>query len=236
MNLKDIEMQAKYLAPVIKAAIESALAQIPRDPVPGPQGPAGEAGPQGPAGKDATVDTDALKAAILAELTVPEPTHGRDGRDGKDALDIEILPEIDPAKSYVRGTYASHNGGLWKSYERTHGMRGWDCIVDGVAGVEVTQTTERAFTVTTIRSSGASVEKSFTTPAVIYKEVYRSDETYEHGDAVTYNGSLWIATKGAPEGIPGTVDGWRLAVKSGRNGRDLRDNASTHDPKKALKI
>lgn len=281
MNIKEIEAQAKYLAPVIKAAIAAALAEMPKpepipgpagpqgeagkdatvdldalkaailaelvlpEPIPGPAGPQGEAGPAGPqgeAGKDATVDVEAIKSAVLAAVVVPEPQHGRDGADGKDALMLEILPGIDTSKSYVRGTYASYNGGLWRSYERTHGMRGWECIVDGVANVEIKHNPSdpRVIFMGVTKSSGEQYHEHISIPSVIYKEVYSSEAVYEKGDAVTYNGSLFIAIDDAPSSVPGAGapadTGWRLAVKSGRNGRDLRENASTHDPKKALKI
>ena len=52
----------------------------------------------------------------------------------------------------------------------------------------------------------------------IYRDVYKAGSDYERGDAVTYGGSLWIATKDAP-GTPGNGDGWRLAVKRGRDAK-----------------
>ncbi len=33
-------------------------------------------------------------------------------------------------------------GGLWRAYEKTHGMRGWECLVDGVADIDVSMTGE----------------------------------------------------------------------------------------------
>ncbi|ECM5623126.1 phage gp6-like head-tail connector protein, partial [Salmonella enterica subsp. enterica] len=79
-------------------------------------------------------DVKSLVREAVALLPPPEP--GRDGEDGRDALSLEILPFIDEGKSYPRGSYATHNGGLWRAYEKTHGMRGWECLVDGVAGID----------------------------------------------------------------------------------------------------
>ena len=80
------------------------------------------------------------------------------------------------------------------------------------------------------------IEKSVKIPAVIDRGVYSSEGSYEKGDGTTYGGCYWIAQKDAPEGVPGGSADWRLAVKKGRDGKDLRDNASRHDPSKGVSI
>lgn len=179
------------------------------------------------------VDVEAIARAAAALIPVPEVKQPEDGRD---AIDLEILPAIDESKQYPRGTYAAHNGGLWKSYERTHGMRGWECIVDGIASASVTQDAVREFSVTLVKSSGAEVVQKFAMPIQVYKGVYRDDEEYEANDTVTWGGSQWCSTKTANAEKPGTGDGWILIVKAGRNGKDLRENASTFDPAKGVTL
>ena len=269
MNIKEIEAQAKFLAPVIKAAVDAAIAQFKKDLVAGDGLPEGPMGPQGAAGKDSDPSevkdlviaelreelegikewvathltslpsTEEVKSAVLESIHIPQPRDGQDGADGRDAAALEIMPGIDESKSYQRGSYATHNGGLWRAYERTQGMRGWECIVDGVSEVAVGQISERDFTITSVTSSGKKTEKSIHVPSVMYREVYNSGMAYAKGDAVTFNGSLFIAVDDAPEATPGSGSpedtGWRLAVKQGRNGRDLRENASKHDPSKGVK-
>jgi hypothetical protein len=44
---------------------------------------------------------------------------------------------------------------------------------------------------------------------------------HKRGDAVTWNGSLFIAQRDT-EAKPETSDAWRMAVKRGRDGKDLR--------------
>lgn len=179
------------------------------------------------------IDVDAIARAAAALIPVPEvkePEHGRD------AIDLEILPAIDEAKQYPRGTYAAHRGGLWKSYERTHGLRGWECIVDGIDAVSVTQDGDREFSVSLVKSSGQEVVQKFALPIQIYKGVYRDDEAYDAHDNVTWAGSQWTSTKSANTDKPGTSDAWQLTVKAGRNGKDLRENASTFDPAKGVKL
>jgi hypothetical protein len=179
------------------------------------------------------VDVEAIAraaAALIPVPVIPEPEHGRD------AIDLEILPAIDEAKQYPRGTYAAHRGGLWKSYERTHGLRGWECIVDGIDAVNVTQDAVREFSVTLAKSSGAEVVQKFKLPIQVYQGVYQDEKAYDQHDNVTWGGSQWTSTKAENTDKPGTSDAWTLVVKAGRPGKDLRENASTFDASKGVKI
>ncbi|EGB7359897.1 hypothetical protein H8C85_004990, partial [Escherichia coli] len=160
-------------------------------------------------------DPDVLQQAVreaVSRLPVPQ--------DGRDATALEILPGIDEQKQYPRGTYATHNGGLWRAYEKTCGMRGWECLVDGVAGVDIQQDSARCFTVTLTRSGGEREVKSFSLPVMLYRGVFAEGTEYQPGDTVTWGGSLWhcnALTTDRP-GETGAT-GWTLAVKKGR---DLR--------------
>ena len=87
-----------------------------------------------------------------------------------------------------------------------------------------------------LQAGDTVIEKSVKVPAIIDRGVFSSEKGYEQGDGTTYGGCYWIAQKNAPEGVPGGSADWRLAVKKGRDGRDLRDNASRHDPSKGVSI
>ena len=52
--------------------------------------------------------------------------------------------------------------------------------------------------------------------------IWASGQSYERGDVVTFSGSMWVATKSHT--AAGLVDHlcWRLLVKRGKDGRDLR--------------
>lgn len=179
-----------------------------------------------------------LVTAAVAEI--PAPRDGKDydlavlkqavddavgalppAQDGRDALHLEIQPFIDEGKSYPRGSYATHNGGLWRAYEKTHGMRGWECIVDGMAVVEIDHSDQRRFTVTLTRTSGASETKAFDVPVMIYQGVFKLGQEYRPGDTVTWAGSLWHCDEQTQD-KPGETGskGWTLAAKRGRDGRD----------------
>ncbi|CZX68956.1 phage gp6-like head-tail connector protein [Enterobacter hormaechei] len=161
------------------------------------------------------------QAVSDAVSAMPAAEPGKDGADGRDALALEILPFIDEEKSYPRGSYATHNGGLWRAYEKTHGMRGWECLVDGVAGIDIQQSEQRCFTLKVNRTSGTSETKSFDVPVMIYQGVFKAGQEYLPGDTVTWGGSLWHCDERTQD-KPGEAGskGWTLAAKRGRDGRD----------------
>lgn len=161
------------------------------------------------------------QAVSDAVSAIPAAAPGKDGADGRDALTLEVLPFIDEEKSYPRGSYATHNGGLWRAYEKTHGMRGWECLVDGVAGIDIQHSEQRTLTLTVNRTSGASETKSFDVPVMIYQGIFKSGQEYLPGDTVTWGGSLWHCDEQTQD-KPGEAGskGWTLAAKRGRDGRD----------------
>lgn len=175
-----------------------------------------------PAEPGVSVTAEDLRPVIAEEVAkaMEAITLPKDGEPGRDALQLEILPEIIADKSYSRGTYAKHMGGLWRSFERTHGMKGWECIVDGLSSAAVEQSGERGFELSLVLSSGTEVRKSLDLPVMIYRGVFAPGD-YVPGDTVTWGGSLWhcdSATCDKP-GEQGSK-GWRLAVKRGRDGKD----------------
>jgi len=199
------------VAPMIQEQVQKAVAALP------------------PAEPGASVTAEDLRPLIAQELA--KALEGlelpKDGEPGRDALQLEIMPEIDPSKSFVRGTFAKHAGGLWRAFERTHGMKGWECIVEGLAGVEVEQSGERGLDVSLTLSSGAQVRKALALPVMIYRGVFTPGD-YTPGDTVTWGGSLWHCDEATAD-KPGELGskGWTLAAKRGRdgkpgtNGRDL---------------
>lgn len=199
------------------------------DPGPiGPAGPRGETGEQGLSivgergangidGKDGKDGRDGR-----------EGKDGRDGMDGKDALQIEILPAIDPEKSYPRGTWAYHNGGLIHAGVHTEPakngiIKGWDVIVRGIAGGEVIQGNDpRDVSVRYWMTDGEEFSLAVHLPVLIYREIYREGETYDRGDVVTFGGSAWHCQE-KTQAKPGSGAAWKLMIKEGRAGKDGKD-------------
>lgn len=82
---------------------------------------------------------------------------------------------------------------------------------------------ERGFTIKT----GGGKASQFKLPALIDRGVWRGDGSYERGDCVTADGSLWIAREDNPNHEPGKGPQWRLAVTKGKNGRDAKNLRSS---------
>ncbi|ABM32358.1 phage portal protein [Paracidovorax citrulli] len=191
------------VAPMVAEMVQAAVAEIPR-PKDGESVPVGEV--------QRMVDEAVSKA--MAAVGPP-----KDGAPGRDALQLELQPAIDLEKTYPRGTYARHAGGLWRAFEATKGLHGWECVVDGIAHLQIEQD-GREFTLVAKTSSGDEVRKSVKVAALVDRGVFRAGAEYEAGDGVTWGGSFFIAQKDSPRGHPGEpgCDGWRLAVKRGRDG------------------
>ncbi|WP_341520715.1 phage portal protein [Pseudomonas sp. G.S.17] len=190
--------------PGITDALEKAIADL----------PAAKDGESVTAEEVQALVDDAVSKCMQA-MSLP-----KDGEPGRDAAHIEILPAVDIAKCYPRGTYAKHLGGLWRSYEATVGLKGWECIVEGVASIGIEQSGDRSFKAVATLSSGRTEEKSLTFPLMIYRGVFGGGD-HAPGDTVTWAGSLWHCDEPTSD-KPGETGskGWRLAVKKGRDGKD----------------
>lgn len=164
---------------------------------------------------------DEAVSKAVSEIHIPKP---RDGEDGRDAVDIEILPSIDEEKSYTRGTYASHNGGLWRSYQKTHGMRGWECIVNGVHKHEVEYDGERKAVIKSILSDGREIAHDVKIPALIGKGVWR-EGSYEKGDSVQLSGTTWLCVEDTQERPGEGSKAWIVSAKRGGTGESAYDIA-----------
>jgi hypothetical protein len=190
-------------------------------------------------------DCDMVAVQIIVEAAVkaafaslPKIEDGEDGRDGRDALEVEILSVIHPTKQYPRGTWARHAGGLVRAFRDTDpvgekGLQetGWDVMVNGLAGFEVDPTTDdRTLRLNTVMTDGtkALAEVHLSTPHD--EGVYEPGRTYAKNDGVSKNGCWWIAQTETTD-QPGTSKAWRLAVKCGRDGKDLRaEGPTTREP------
>lgn len=137
-----------------------------------------------------------------------EGPQGRDGRDGQPGRDGKDGADGSPGEKGADGR------------DGADGKDGSDGL--GFDDLEVVHDGERTFTLRFARGDQVR-EFAFALPVVIDRGVHRTAGEYARGDAVTFGGSLWIAQKDAPADKPGQGDGWRLAVKKGRDGRDGKD-------------
>lgn len=206
---RDADMAA--LSMQIDEAITKAVAALPmpKDGAPGP-----------------SVSQEALDRAVKAAIdAIPRPLDGKEGTPGRDAFELDVIPAIDEARSYPRGTVAEFNGGLVRAVRNTDPpvsgdltKAGWVSIVRGVASLEVLQTNGRDFRFDVTFSDGKKETKSFTIPTLIYRGVFK-DGPFEPGDTVTWDGSLWHCEEPTTD-KPGTSKAWKICAKRGRDGKD----------------
>ncbi len=197
----------------------------------GIKGDKGEPGDRGADGKSVTID-DVRPLLEEAVKAIPAPKAGKDGENGepgRDALQIEILPSIDPARSYARGTYASYRGGVVRAARTTDYLdefksgetietKGWQIVLNGIGDREMEQLGEREFVMRLVDTAGKKMEMKFAVPMMIYRGVWREGQ-FKQGDCVTWGGSLFHCNKDTAE-KPGTGKDWQLAVKRGADGKD----------------
>lgn len=198
---------------------------IPKDGEPGPPGKDGAPGLPGKDGSPGEpgpiVGVEEIRPLVVEEISntlalIPKPKNGEPGRD---AAQIEVAAAIDEAKSYPRGTYARHANGLWRAYETTEGMRGWECLVAGVAGIEVLCNHEREFQVVHTLSDGKQFAQTFELPLLIYRGVFAEGREYHRGDQVSWGAHQWHCNEPTTEKPIEGGKAWTLAVKRGRDGK-----------------
>lgn len=199
------------------AAIEIPTPKDGRDGRDGKDGKDGKDGRDGINGKDGTVGKDGR--------------DGVDGKDGKDGTFGEITKYV-PGLVYAPHALVVARGGVWQAVQSTvepvaADSPYWRCIVPGVADMQFdTEDEGRFFTMSVELSNGIKVDTRAESSMLLYRGVYSDDGEYAKGDAVTQNGSVWVA-KGPTSSKPGTADNpdWVLAVKRGQDGRSGKDGA-----------
>ncbi|MCS8058073.1 hypothetical protein N0406_03560 [Pseudomonas aeruginosa] len=227
------------VAPLIREEVAKAVAEVP------------------PAKDGESVTVDDVRP-ILADLVgkavadLPPPAPGKDADmealrahlgDLVKGIQLPTVPSIDE----VAATFERRFSDLALSWERQQreaidkALDKMPAPKDGRDALSVESFDmvmgEDGRTVTVkLQAGDVVVEKSVKIASVIDRGVFSAEKSYEQGDGTTYGGCYWIAQKDAPAGVPGGSDDWRLAVKKGRDGKDLRDNASRRNPNDPVKI
>lgn len=175
--------------------------------------------------------------AMARTTSADRPKDGKDGKDGEDGRDgqrgepgrdaaqIDVLDGIDATRTYHRGTFAYHRGGLVHAFRPTDPLNtcdeiekaGWHVVVNGIAGEEEqVKDGGRVLERTTFYTSGQKSIRSLKTGAQVYRKMYKFGSTYNKGDMVTYGGSLYhcnFTTTKSPGAGPLA---WSLSVRRGR--------------------
>lgn len=199
----------------------------PGESITGPQGPAGPPGEsvKGEPGRDGK---DGIQGppGPAGESIKGDP--GKDGAPGRDALQIDVLPSVDPKVSYPRGIFARFEGGIIRSFrntvpvERTGSVEasGWEVAMNGIADLQVSISEDcRTIRIQTRTTEGEKTEHTFAMPVLIYRGVW-APGAFNKGDVVTWGGSAWHSQANDNKSEPGKNDDWKLMVKEGRRGKD----------------
>ncbi|MDY1084445.1 hypothetical protein ACM7N4_24370 [Pseudomonas aeruginosa] len=230
------------VAPMIRDEVAKAVAEVP------------------PAKDGESVTVDDVRP-VLAELVskavtdLPKPQPGKDADmdalhgylDGLvKSLELPKGPSVDE----VAATFERRFSDLTLSWERQaretfdkaadrmpipkNGENGRDALP--LESFDLSLSDDGRTVTVKMQAGDTILEKSVRIASVIDRGVYCAEKSYEQGDGTTYGGCYWISQKDAPEGVPGGSADWRLAVKKGRDGKDLRDSASKYDPSKGVSI
>lgn len=203
-------------------------------------------------GKDAVIDCekiDDLVAKHVAQFEINEESIVNQVLSAIPAPTVPAVPTVEEIVSVVAAQFERRFSDLQLSWERQASDKFEKAIdkmpkpKDGVDAIPLEsfdiELGEDGRTLTVKMQAGESLlSKSIKIPSVIDRGVYKSGR-YDKGDGVTYGGSFWIAQESGDLAAPGTVEAkshWRLAVKKGRDGSDLRENAATIDVSKGVKI
>lgn len=174
-------------------------------------GEKGEAGPQGEHGEQGAIGPQGEPGADGAQgpqgEAGPPGETGQRGREGTGVAGAAITREGELMLTLTDGSVLMPG--------RVDGR-------DGLSIEDLSVEYDGERTMTLVFSRGEQ-RKEFPVrfPAIIYRGVFEPGRDYAQGDSVTLSGSLFIAQV-PTSAKPGTSDQWRLAVKRGADGRDLR--------------
>lgn len=187
----------------------------------------GAKGDRGDDGASVHPDTVALmvrEAVDKVAAAIPKPEPGQPGRD---AIQIDILPTLDPQRSYPRNTYAEYDGGTIRSIRQTTpgetiNPSEWSVGLSGLAeyGEEMSEDC-RTLTVWNRRTLSEKQFKTYRLSHPECREFWKVGETYYRGQFVVSSNSIWLCKAAETQHKPGTAPSdWQLILKAPRDGKD----------------
>lgn len=153
--------------------------------------------------------------------------NGKDGENGKNGLD-GISPSADDVAKSMEHIFAKWaldferkaDGVLEKAIDRMPKAKDGRDAID-IDGFDLSLGEDDRTVTVSLKRGQTVIEKSIKIHSLIDRGVYSDSGAYEKGDGVSYAGSFWIVQKDGPEGKPGSSDDFRLAVKRGRDGKEV---------------
>lgn len=134
-------------------------------------------------------------------------------------------------KRYDFGAWVAHANGVWVAARSTDAepiadSADWDCVTPGIKAIETVlqddgRTVELHFELT----NGALHKSTLKMPVQIPRGVFDAEREYDVHDLCTFDGSQWVALKTGKLARPGLDASWKLQVKHGKDGKDLKQPA-----------
>lgn len=222
----------------VLSMVQEAVSSIPlpkdgRDGIDGKDGRDGKDGAPGPSLEDM------IPIVHDAIALIPVPKDGRDGIDGKDGRDgvdgingKDGCDALDAMIDRDGNLIIAFNNGYLKNVGHVVGRDG----AMGQPGLGFEDMTEE------VADDGRTIIRRYSRPGtdevkefrhkmyvILDQGLWESGKQYQRGDGVTWSRHFWIAKEDTME-EPKGGSSWRLAVKSGRDGKDYRP-PEPNDPK-----
>lgn len=142
--------------------------------------------------------------------------RGEPGRDGADGLDVKELLRADGGRLMaVMSDGTTKDLGQFVGKDGQPGKDGADGL--GFDDADIAYDGERSFTITW-RQGDRVKEKTFHVPTVIDRGYWREGTEAKTGDAMTHDGTLWIAVRDTKAKPARESEDWRIGARRGRDG------------------
>lgn len=172
-----------------------------------------------------------LAAKIQKEIDrIPRPRDGLPGTHGTHGKDARVAAPVpyERGKRYDFGAWVAHANGIWVAARNTDAepiadSADWDCVTPGIKSIEsVLQEDGRTVELHFELTNGALHKSMLKMPVQIPRGVYDPERMYDVHDLCTFDGSQWVALKAGKLLRPGSDVTWKLQVKHGKDGKDLK--------------
>ncbi|MCG7508876.1 hypothetical protein [Mesorhizobium retamae] len=223
MTKEELEALAEVLAVAVRDQVDAATRPLleriasleERKPEKGEKGDTGERGSDGQTGRDGKDSDPATVQALVSEAVnaaVRELPTAKDGRDGVGVAGAVIDRTGNLILTLSDGTTRDLGPVVGKDGVAGRDGLGFEDMSEELA--------DDGRTIIRRYSRGDQVKEfRHQVSVVLDRGVYKEGHDYEPGDGVTWGGSFWIAQQRTTE-KPDGGEGWRLAVKRGRDGKD----------------
>lgn len=184
------EQIVQALAIEMRSYIDARIAALPPG-IAGDRGERGEKGEPGERGPEGASGRDGQSIQGPIGLPGEKGVDGRDGRDGRDGKDGKDSDiTFAQLENAVADSVKTGFEAILKSIE-----------IDGRV----------------LKLAGIAIKYL---PIPIYKGVFVRGTEYEHGDMVSFGGSIWHCNEASTEKPGDGSKSWTLAAKRGRDGKD----------------